>query len=256
MCNNRFPTTVLSRRLVSTLAFSLAVWGAQAGASDDGIRQIAGGAHAMGDQVMAMNGDADAHKDMEHGGMPGMSGSMSADMHAHHHQMMQRQGYERSIHDYRAPDLRLVDMNGRTTTLPQALDANKPVMMNFIFTTCTTICPVLSATFSQVQQELGEEVRQVQMISITIDPEQDTPQQLKRYADRYEAGTQWRFFTGDRDNIIAVEKAFDIYRGSKSNHEPITLLRGAGGNSWVRLDGIASASDIIGEYRKLDAAGP
>ena len=254
MSNNRFLTSVLSRHCVSAAAFALAVWGGQACASDDGIRPIAD-MHAVHGPVMAMNGDSDAHAAMQHGGMPGMSDSMPEDMHAHHHQMMHRQGYERSMHDYSAPDLELVDMNGRTTTLQQALDANKPVMMNFIFTTCTTICPVLSATFSQVQQELGDEIRQVQMVSITIDPEQDTPQQLKRYADRYDAGSQWRFFTGDRDNIIAVEKAFDIYRGSKSNHEPITLLRGAGGNSWVRLDGIASASDIIGEYRKLDVAG-
>jgi protein SCO1 len=176
-------------------------------------------------------------------------------MHAHHHQMMQRQGYARSVHDYIAPDLALVDMNGETTTLKDLLNTREPVMMNFIFTTCTTICPVLSATFSQVQHELGPESEQVRMISITIDPEQDTPQRLKRYAERYGAGSQWRFLTGERDHIVSVEKAFDIYRGSKSNHEPITLLRGAGDSTWVRLDGIASASDIIGEYHKLDSAG-
>lgn len=228
MPNRRFMQSEYFKRLIPMLAFALAAWGGQACAHDDGMRQIAG--------------------------MQGMNG-MSADMHAHHHQMMQRQGYARSVHEYVAPDLALVDMNGESTSLKDLLDTREPVMMNFIFTTCTTICPVLTATFSQVRQELGAESEKVRMISITIDPEQDTPQRLKRYAQRYGAGSRWRFLTGERDRIVSVEKAFDIYRGSKSNHEPITLLRGAGGGTWVRLEGIASASDIIGEYRKLDAAG-
>ena len=229
------------------LALALAAWGAQAAAADEEMHQ----SHGMQPMSGGMAGHADhaAHEAMAHGDM---SAPMS-DMHAHHHQMMMRQGFDRSVHEYVAPDLTLVDMDGNTTTLRQILDTREPVLMNFIFTTCTTICPVLSATFSQVQQELGDEARQVRMISITIDPEQDTPQQLKQYAERYQAGPQWTFLTGELANVVAVQTAFDIYRGSKVNHEPITLLRGAGATAWVRIDGIASAQDIIGEYRKLAA---
>ena len=173
------------------------------------------------------------------------------DGHAQHQQMMKRQGYARSAHDYVVPDRVLRDIDGNETTLQQVLDTDKPVLLNFIYTTCTTICPILSATFSQVQHDLGHEAHRVRMISITIDPDQDTPQRLREYAERFHAGPQWRFITGERDHIIAIQKAFDSYRGAKTNHEPITLLRAPRATSWVRIEGIASAREIISEYHAL-----
>jgi protein SCO1/2 len=124
-------------------------------------------------------------------------------------------------------------------------------MLNFIFTTCTTICPVLAASFYQVQHELGEESKNVKMISISIDPEYDTPEKLRSYAERFNAGPQWQFLTGETDDIIAVEKAFDAFRGAKMNHEPLTFIRAKEDGSWVRITGIASAKEILSEYRNL-----
>lgn len=173
-----------------------------------------------------------------------------ADPHAHHRHMMENKGFGRSLHHYAIPELALVDMNGKPTSLPQVLENGQAVILNFIFTTCTTICPVLSANFSQVQQQLGTERDHVTMVSITIDPEHDTPERLHAYAERYHAGPQWQFLTGRLDNIIAIQKAFDAYRGSKASHEPLTFLRATADAPWVRLEGLASAADVIGEYRK------
>ena len=174
-----------------------------------------------------------------------------ADPHAHHRHMLEHKGYSRSEHDYELPDHALVDRRGNATNLLREMDADKPVLLNFIFTTCTTICPVLSATFAQVQQQLGEASDDVRMISITIDPGHDTPARLQDYAQRFHAGAQWQFLTGAPDAIVAIQKAFDAYRGSKVNHEPLTFMRGAAGQPWVRIDGLASATDVIGEYRTL-----
>lgn len=187
------------------------------------------------------------------GDEPTALASAAADPHAHHRHMMQSANYERSVHSYQLPDRVLVDNNGQEMSLAQQLDAEKPVMLNFIFTTCTTICPVLSASFYQVRLELGEEKQQLQMISITIDPEYDTPERLQTYAERYKADAGWKFLTGEFEDIVAVQKAFDAYRGSKSNHEPLTFIRAPGADSWVRLEGLASASDIVQEYHGLVA---
>lgn len=173
------------------------------------------------------------------------------DEHAQHRQTMQRQGYDRSVRDYAVPDIALLDTDGSPVSLAQLLETDKPVLLTFIYTTCTTICPVLTATFSQVQQNLGDEAQGVRMISVTIDPDQDTPERMRAYAEQLHAGPQWRFITGERDRIVAVQKAFDVYRGSKTNHEPITLLRASGATSWVRIEGIASAADIVREYDAL-----
>ena len=183
----------------------------------------------------------------------GHSDGGADDPHAHHRAMMNQTGYKRSEHGYRLPDLALVGADGAKTSLLREVDVEGPVMLNFIFTTCTTICPVLSATFAQVQAELGVDAAGVRMISITIDPEHDTPERLGTYAGRFNAGDQWRFLTGDLDEIVAVQKAFDAYRGSKMNHEPLTFLRVDKGARWVRLNGLASASDVVMEYKHLIA---
>jgi protein SCO1/2 len=175
----------------------------------------------------------------------------SEDPHAHHRAMMGQKDYKRSEHSYRLTDVKLTDMNGRETSLLAELDGGQPVMVNFIFTTCTTICPVMSATFAKVQGELGPDADAVRMVSISIDPEYDTPGRLRAYASLFHAGDQWQFLTGNLDDIIAVQKAFDVYRGNKMNHEPTTLLRASPGDPWVRLDGIASAADIVSEYERL-----
>ena len=109
----------------------------------------------------------------------------------------------------------------------------------------------MSATFAQVQNELGDESDKVCMVSISIDPEHDTPERLLDYAGRFNAGPQWGFFTGSEKDIVAVQKSVDVYRGNKMNHEPTTLLRRAEGGPWLRVDGLASAADIVREYRQL-----
>jgi len=182
---------------------------------------------------MALGGEHDHH---QHGqGMDAMRGV-----------------YTRSATSYHIPDLKLVDMNGASVSLREGLSGNEPIMLNFIFTTCTAICPVMSATFHHVQDQLGPESKKVRMISISIDPENDTPARLREYAGKYHAGPQWKMLTGSAENSIAVQRAFSVYRGDKMNHAPATFIRAGGADKpWVRLDGFASAPDIIKEYRQL-----
>ncbi|MEW8071998.1 MAG: SCO family protein [Candidatus Thiodiazotropha sp.] len=181
----------------------------------------------------------------------------SSDNHGHddHRSMMMSKAYQMLTSDYSIPDVQLVSHRGEKRRLPELLGTDKPIMLNFIFTTCTTICPVLSASFHQIQEILGDESDSVSMISITIDPDYDTPEQLMKYAKKFKAGDQWQFYTGTYNDVVTVEKAFDIFRGSKMNHEPITLIRKKDRQSWVRINGLASAEDIVKEYRKAIAEG-
>ncbi|WP_316369340.1 SCO family protein [Candidatus Thiodiazotropha sp. CDECU1] len=173
--------------------------------------------------------------------------------HAKHMKMMESRNYKLNSASYSVPDVELTSHRGEQKRLSDVLNSDKPIMLNFIFTTCTTICPVLSASFHQVQEILGEESDRVDMVSITIDPDYDTPEQLMKYSKRFKAGDQWQFFTGSYQDVVMVEKAFDIFRGSKMNHEPITLIRDRNGEQWTRINGLASAEDIVKEYRKITA---
>jgi protein SCO1/2 len=150
---------------------------------------------------------------------------------------------------YAIPDVRLVRADGKTVRIREVLDGPRPVILNFIFTTCGAICPVMSQTLAKVQDRLGEDRARVTMVSISIDPEQDTPERLTAYARKYAAGPQWSFYTGSPEASVALQKAFGMYRGNKMNHLPVTFVRTTQGGPWVRLEGLGNAEAIISEVR-------
>lgn len=161
--------------------------------------------------------------------------------------------YVRSVARYSPPDVTLTDATGAPVRLAEALDPPGPVVLQFIFTTCPSICPVMTATLAAARQELGPEASQVRMVSISIDPEYDTPERLRDYARRFKADPAWRFLTGSRDDVAAVQKAFGAYRPNKMQHEPLTFLRGAPDEPWVRLAGSVTPAELAAEVRR--AAG-
>lgn len=166
----------------------------------------------------------------------------AAHAHAHHHMM------EHTMHrmaDYRVPDIKLVREDGKSVSLAEELNDGRPVVLNFIYTTCTTICPLTSHTFSELQDKLGSERDRVHMVSISVDPEQDTPAVLARYAKKFGAGDQWRFYTGSVEASIAAQRAFDAYFGEKMNHSPVTFIRIAPEKPWLRIDGFAKPDELF-----------
>ena len=151
--------------------------------------------------------------------------------------------YKRTIESYTVPDVTLVNQNGQRVKLKQLIETNKPVVVDFIYGTCTTICPVLSAGYTSLQNKLGPNVANVQLISISIDPENDTPKVMKDYLKRYRAKPGWDFFTGSRSDIDKVMRAFDAYIPNKMYHYPLNLIRNPKDGKWVRIYGTRSSAE-------------
>jgi protein SCO1/2 len=169
---------------------------------------------------------------------------------AHHHEATP--GYQRSLASYSVPGVVMVNQNGQRVSLPELLNSvDTPIMLNFIFTSCTAVCPMMTAIFAKVQTQLGEDAGRVRMVSISIDPEHDTPAELAAYAARFGAQSPWEFLTGSLDDSIKVQQAFDAYRGDKMNHTPVTFFRATPEAQWVRYDGFADAADLVKEYRGM-----
>jgi protein SCO1/2 len=165
--------------------------------------------------------------------------------HSMHMKMMQQRNFSVSSEQYSMPEVSLLDVDGEKVSMKDLLSADEPVALNFIFTTCTTICPVMTATFAQMQRELDtEQLQQLQVISISIDPEYDRPEVLRAYAGKYNASGTWMFLTGSSIDIENVLRAFDAYAGSKMNHQPLTFLRKDPQQPWLRVDGLASGKDL------------
>lgn len=152
---------------------------------------------------------------------------------------------------YSIPDVQLVREDGKHVSLPAEMNDGRVVVLNFIFTTCSSFCPLSSQTFAQFQDKLGPDAKRTQLMSISIDPEQDTPARLREYARKFAAGPGWHHYTGTLAASLAAQNAFGAYRGAKMNHTPLTLMRSADGKTWRRIDGFATPSDLLHEYRQL-----
>lgn len=186
--------------------------------------------------------------------LPARATTADDDPHAHHRAAMKNPTYQVSDKQYDIPNVQLLDDSGAAVTLQELLASDEPIALNFIFTTCTTICPVMTATFVQMQRELGDDAGRVHLVSISIDPEYDRPEVLDAYATQFQAGGNWTFLTGETNDIVRVLRSFDAYTGSKMSHRPITLLKRPDQDSWIRIDGLASGQSLAHEVtaRLLD----
>lgn len=159
--------------------------------------------------------------------------------------------YKRKFEKYTLPDVVLVNQDGKKVRLQSFLYGDTPVVVDFIYGTCTTICPVLSAGFVNLQGKLAASNTKVRLVSITIDPENDSPKVLKEYLKRYRAKPGWDFLTGSRADIDAVMRGFNAYIPDKMSHYPLNLIRNPKDGSWVRIFGLLSSREFLEEYQSV-----
>lgn len=160
--------------------------------------------------------------------------------------------YKRTLESYTVPDVVLVNQDGAKVHLKDVIQkGNKPVIVDFIFGTCTTICPILSVGFANLQQKLGTNSQKVHLISISIDPENDTPKVLKEYLKRYRSKPGWDFLTGSRTDIDKVMRGLNAYIPNKMSHYPLTLIKPPQDAKWIRIFGLLSSSEFLNECQKV-----
>lgn len=141
------------------------------------------------------------------------------------------------------PDLGVQTQSGQAVHFYRDLVKGKVVVMNFIFTSCTTVCPTMGATFARVQKQLGD--RDVAMLSVSIDPVNDTPERLTAWSKKLGAKPGWTLVTGSKSDISAILKALGLFTADPAAHSPVVLVVNDPENRWERVDGLASPSAII-----------
>jgi len=150
-----------------------------------------------------------------------------------------------SFSSSRIPDIPVIDQNGKRLNFYSDLIKGKTVAINFIFTTCTTICPPLTATFRRVQQELAANAPEVNLISISVDPTTDTPPRLSDFAGKFKAGPGWTFVTGDDAEITSLLRALGAAVGNKNDHTPMILIGNDVAGYWTRAYGLSSPTALV-----------
>jgi protein SCO1/2 len=146
------------------------------------------------------------------------------------------EGTVETLADYGpVPDFRLTERGGSTVTLADL--RGKVWLANFIYTECTETCPLQSLQVHRLQEEFAQ-ARDLRFVSITVDPSHDTPEVLRRYADRYGADPErWLFLTGPKPAIHALAK--DGFKLGVSDASPAAR---SGVSDWPLGPGPAFAS--------------
>ncbi|HLC42481.1 MAG TPA: SCO family protein [Methylomirabilota bacterium] len=143
------------------------------------------------------------------------------------------------------PDVQLLDQDGRSIRFYQDLIKGKVVAIHTVYTSCTTTCPLLAATFAALQASLGDRLgEKVRLISISVDPATDTPERLKRWGEKFGMKPGWTLVTGQRGEVVKLLRALGAYSAKKEEHPPLVLVGNTATGLWTRAYGLVPASRL------------
>lgn len=152
-------------------------------------------------------------------------------------------------------DTPLVDQDGRNLRFKTEVLGERIVVIGFVYTTCTTVCPVVSQLMLQTQDKLGARVgKDVGLVSVSVDPVRDTPARLKEYAGRVGAGAGWTWLTGPRPQVDEVLKVFGAYTANFVDHPPLVMVGDAKSGKWLRFYGFPNPDQLVRAVGELTAA--
>jgi protein SCO1 len=153
----------------------------------------------------------------------------------------------------RVPDVEVLDETGRRLHFYSDLVRGRTVAINFIFTTCTTICPPMGATFAKVQSLAAARAgADVQLISVSVDPVTDTPERLKAWGAKFKARPGWTFVTGPLPQINELLKALGGFSGRREDHSPVVLIGNDATGVWTRANGLASPAKLLAAIEEVE----
>jgi protein SCO1/2 len=151
------------------------------------------------------------------------------------------------------PDVEVVTQDGKTLNFYDDLIKDKIFVISFLFTTCRDICPLATARLAELQEKLGDSMgRDIFFYSISIDPETDTPERLKQYADTFRAGPGWLFLTGKPEDIRAIRHKLGERSRVPSDHRSEVLLGNGATGEWARNSVLGDLDVLALTVRGMD----
>jgi protein SCO1/2 len=141
-------------------------------------------------------------------------------------------------------DTILLDQNGRSHRFYSDLIAGRVVIMNVIFTSCRSSCPIIMGRLLELQDLLGPKRSDVSILSISVDPVLDTPQTLHAYADSLQAKQGWYFLTGEKDAVDTVLGRIGNRSSKPEEHSDTIVVGNDASGTWIKLTAAATTEDI------------
>lgn len=143
-------------------------------------------------------------------------------------------------------DRPVVDQDGNSVRFGQDLVGDKIVVVDFIYTSCGTLCPLQSSILADLQAKLGARLeRDVALISLTVDPWIDSSEKLKTEAEQFGARPGWRFVTGAPKDIEVILTGLQAWVETPEDHPGFFLVGSAAQNTWSKLDGLPTPELLL-----------
>lgn len=182
---------------------------------------------------------------------------MAEDGHAHPLQGMEparAPAVETRVDDITLLDLELLNQDGNPVRFKSEVIGDKLVIMDFIYTTCATACPIQTAIFSHLQEILGPRLgTEVILVSLSVDPATDIPPRLKAYAAKHQARDGWIWLTGRKADVDQVLLALRAYSADLDEHPSMILIGDGKVGGWTRYYGFPPVDSLVARVDELTA---
>ena len=155
----------------------------------------------------------------------------------------------------RLPDVVLLDQDEKKLRLRDEVVGDKIVVVDFVYTSCTTVCPVVSGIMGLLQERLGTRLgSEVSLVSITVDPVRDTPKRLKRYAASHHARSGWTWLTGAQTDVTEALKGFGTYTSNFEEHPAVIMVGDGRTGRWMRFYGFVAPEQLLAQVDEFSSA--
>jgi protein SCO1/2 len=152
------------------------------------------------------------------------------------------------------PNVPVVTQDGKTLKFYDDLIKDKIVVLSFIYTSCKDICPLATARLGEAQDKLGDRLgRDIFFYSISIEPERDTPQRLKQYAEAFQARPGWLFLTGLPEDIQLIRHKFGDRRPDLVDHRNDVVLGNGATGEWQRENALGDLDHFVGAVKAMQS---
>jgi len=143
-------------------------------------------------------------------------------------------------------DVELTNQDGKKVRFYSDVLKGKTVVVNAFFTSCTSVCPPMNRNMEKIQEAFGDRVgRDVFLVSLTVDPDVDTPARMKEYAQKFHAGPGWVFLTGKKENLDWALYKLGQYVERKDDHKTVFIIGNEPTGLWKKAFGMANVAELV-----------
>jgi protein SCO1 len=147
------------------------------------------------------------------------------------------------------PDAPVTDQDGRRVRFLSDVVRQRPAVVSFIFTGCSSTCPLVGATMAAVADRLRTDKLDSALVSISVDPENDTPAALTSWRAQFGNIPQWTLLTGSKSDVDRLLRAFRSYFADPDDHPDILMIGPDATGTWTRMSAPAPANDVVSAIR-------